>query len=103
MTQSVTQLSCFGDLTNDIWVDVSDNFHYMSFKFFNNAYNYIILQNGIASLQSSNPVYNVLANSGDSFCDIVVIPDSSIGVLTCMTQYLLLLHSQSNISNFRIY
>ena len=26
MTQSVTQLSCFGDLTNDIWVDVSDNF-----------------------------------------------------------------------------
>ena len=88
MTQSVTQLSCFGDLTNDIWIDVNDNFLASGVSnSFINAYNYIILQNGIASLQSSNPVYNVLANSGGlpaGSYDIVVIPDSSIGVLTCI-------------------
>ena len=77
MTQSVTQLSCFGDLTNDIWVDVSDNFQAAGVSnSFTNAYNYIILQNGIASLQSSNQDYNVLANSGGlpaGSYDIVII------------------------------
>tara|TARA_B100001093_G_scaffold519883_1_gene611152 strand:+ start:58630 stop:65724 length:7095 start_codon:yes stop_codon:yes gene_type:complete len=77
-TQSVTQLTCFGDETNNITIDVFENFTLIDPSYTSpNSFNYTILQSGI-SVQAQNPPYNVLTGLGGlpaGIYEITVVPE----------------------------